>query len=375
MNDLKDTVLNDVLCYISTARSSLSHDDIISNTLAFYKPESVTKAKELICKIAKEKYMVRKSCAAHPDPTSAHLKDIYDCFLKLERENITPPKFVAEGFYSFPPAGFQYLAPMVCALRDEIAALRIEVTEVRQSNQNDVRALNSANVVAQEVTEIKTLVQRVLHSFPSTPRPGNFRLDVEAVTTQVEPPADPHTAHSDPHTADSDNRMTQNATGNISTRDAVDGSNDGNWIIANNRPYANALRRNGLPLNPARRHSMIQRNGSNVPSARHNQRQRREVITGRRTSNSDFANDEPVVDIFLGGCKTTATTDVIEAYCTRNGVTLKKCEPLNSRNEWNKCFKLSVTLVDREKILDGGFWPCGVYVRKFYNQGRARTDA
>ena len=353
MTDLKNTVLSDLLCYFSSARNSLSQEELITNAMAFYKLELVLKAKETICKLAKEKNIARKSCQDHPDPIAAHLKDIFDCFEKMERNNIQCPKFVAEGIHSFPPAGFQFLAPMMCALRDEIAALRHEVSEVRQANQNDERALNSATIVAQDVTEIKTLVQRVLHgtSHQSPPRGETSSLT---------------------ETAGSGASMTQTETGGVTASAGDDVQAEGNnWRIANNRPYAYALRRNGLPANPARRTSNLQGN-RNVPSQMNNHqsaRRRREVIVGRRTSSSDIANSDQIYDLFLGGCKTSSTVEAIQDYCIRNDVTLKKCEVLNSRNEWSKCYKLSATQEDRNKLLDGDFWPCGIYVRKFYRRG------
>ena len=42
-------------------------------------------------------------------------------------------------------------------------------------------------------------------------------------------------------------------------------------------------------------------------------------------------------------------------------------------SDWFKSFKVSVTEEDRDKLLDGEFWPCGVIVRKFF-KGRARND-
>ena len=153
------------------------------------------------------------------------------------------------------------------------------------------------------------------------------------------------------------------------------------WEIARTRPYANAIRKNGMPSNPNRRNSNVQQNRQppaageeGNPSTHRPQRKRRDVISGRRTANSEFASNEQVVDIFLGGCKTSTTNEIIETYCTTNNVPLKRCELLNSRNEWIKCFKLSVLLSDREKILDGDFWPCGVYVRKFFNNNRPRNS-
>ena len=74
MADLKNTILNPVLCYVSSARDSFSQENIILSALAFFKPADVLKAKDII--IAKEKQITRRPCTDHPNPISADLKDI-----------------------------------------------------------------------------------------------------------------------------------------------------------------------------------------------------------------------------------------------------------------------------------------------------------
>ena len=298
--------------------------------------------------------MARKSCSSHKDPAVANLKDILECFLKIEANNIDSPKFVAEGYLSLPPVGFQYIAPTLCSLRDEVAALRLEVSEVRKSNEIDARAQNSTEVLAQEVSEVKTLVQRVLQSNGNNVRQNDVdgQQETEAAAVNLNGPSN--------HSTDASENTVTNVTENNDAATRPDIEGHGQWQTVNKRPYSNALRRNHGPSNPGSR-----------PNASAPRRQRREVISGRKTANSDFASSERVVDVFLGGCKASTSSEVIEAYCRENGVSLKKCESLNSRNEWTKCFKLSATLDDREKILDGDFWPCGVYVRKFFSNGRS----
>ena len=356
MPDLQNTVINGILCYIASARDTLSHDEIVSNAFAFYKAETVVEAKEIICGLTKEKFVNRKSCNAHKDPAEAHLKDILECFAKMERNNDALPRFVADSFLAFPPIGFKYLAPTLCSMRDEVAALREEVVEVRRSNERDARALNSNNVISQEISEIKTLVQRIVQI-----NHGNLSPNEVSASSGNQSTSGAQIVAEDGSTPTS----TEVESGPHIDEENSSGGDD-NWQLVNrSRPYANALKKK---FNPIQHNSTSQKSRNNT-SAPRPPRQRREVITGRRTSNGDFGNSEQIVDIFLGGCKTSTTNEVIETYCSNNGVILKKCESLNSRNEWLKCFKLSILLADRDRILDGDFWPCGVYVRKFFNYG------
>ena len=131
--DIKNTVINDVLCYLSTSKKALSCENVILNAVAFYKSEAIRKAKEFIFECCKEKLIVRKSCASHPNPAVADVEDILDLSDKCESKRHLLSEFVAAGFTSMPPSTvFESLAMVLCNLRDEVAALRLEVTEVRQ---------------------------------------------------------------------------------------------------------------------------------------------------------------------------------------------------------------------------------------------------
>ena len=43
----KEIIIDNVLCYVSTARHTLKNDDILQTCLAFYKEEEIIKAKDL----------------------------------------------------------------------------------------------------------------------------------------------------------------------------------------------------------------------------------------------------------------------------------------------------------------------------------------
>ena len=69
----------------------------------------------------------------------------------------------AERYVSLPPSsGYESLASLICSLRDEISALRIEVSEVRKPNENDMKALDNVGCIIQDVAVIKLLIQNLL---------------------------------------------------------------------------------------------------------------------------------------------------------------------------------------------------------------------
>ena len=263
-----------------------------------------------------------------------------------------------------PPTGFEILAPVMCALREEISLLREEVSELRRNNENDVRTINNVNTVVQDVSEIKVLVQQAISS-------ANTGSDET-----------PPLVQSIPQAGGSSSLNEAPATNTLhGTRTSGD---DNEWQEVHNRPYSNALRRNGLPANLQRRNTNIQRRNDNSTSQQDENfrqppnrlgisRQRRPAIEGRRTSESNIAGGERIYDIFIGGCGINTEAAAITEFCEKYGVPIKKCEAISSVSSWSKSFKASATSENRDKLLDGAFWPVGVYVRKFFRK-RTRND-
>ena len=397
MANVSKPVVNDLLCYVSSARDALTQDHIILNSFAHYGAELIKKAKEIICKAAGERNIVRKPCNTHPDPSMADLKDIYACFEKIEADSIACPKFLAEGYAAFPPKGFEYISPVVCSLRDEISALRIEVAELRKNNERDVRALNNTNTVAQDVIEIKTLVQRAvaeLDAARDTSNGGQHNGPPRNVNTEQSSNVD---LIPQGHERDS---MGVSGETPAASDDFSSGGGGSGWQVVNDRPYANALRRNGLPANSVRRQSNFQ----GGRQGRHNEHghsrrgepgrpnlegglepmhggsgrgfsRKRTVIFGTKAGDSSgISGGDRICEIFVGGCKSDSSPDGLEEYCSQNGITVKKCEPLNQTSEWVRSFKVSIAVTDREKLLNADFWPCGVFVRQFF-RARPRNES
>ena len=48
-------------------------------------------------------------------------------------------------------------------------------------------------------------------------------------------------------------------------------------------------------------------------------------------------------------------------------IVVNKCEPLVSRNENSKSFKVTLNLRDRQRLLSPEVWPEGIICRKFYS--------
>ena len=101
---LENVIINDVLCFLTTSRNSLTADEAVISAVAFYTATDIISAKEKIFAIFKEKPVTRRACVQHPNPSVADVQDILTLLTKKEGGKIEIPKFVAKGHNSLPPS-------------------------------------------------------------------------------------------------------------------------------------------------------------------------------------------------------------------------------------------------------------------------------
>ena len=103
-------IINNVLCYMSTARHSMRSDDIIRACLVFYKEDDIIKGKDLLYEIAGEISIRRRN----ENRKFNELQDILDLFKKCDDNDKKIPKFVADTYNGMPPSsGFDIAAQAV----------------------------------------------------------------------------------------------------------------------------------------------------------------------------------------------------------------------------------------------------------------------
>ena len=82
---------------------------------------------------------------------------------------MSSPNFVSSGYMSLSPcSGYEWFVSLICSTREEIWALRLEVSEVRKQNEKDFKALDNVGYIIQDVVEIKLLI----HNLPIKDRVG-----------------------------------------------------------------------------------------------------------------------------------------------------------------------------------------------------------
>ena len=387
---LEDTVLDNLLSYILSARDSLSGNQIVVNALAFYKSDIILKSKDVIFGFSGERPPKRKSYAAHPNPSTADLEDILTVFEKSEAGKFNLPNFVSHGYNSMPPSdGFDSLAAVLCSLRDEVAALRFQTEEVKINSEKDMKALDNVGCMAQDISELKLLVHGLPNWLKENSSNGiNSSSSVQNTPTEA--------------SSDSSGEVQQTFTPSlfsrvvdptvISTSDQnVDQNlnNDAGFVTVNNKRGRGGRRHRGATHNVRaggsginrqdapnnRRNNSDHRSNGGERSASQLRRgempstrtgSRRKNIIGTGSSSEGISTGSRVLDVFLGGCGLDTTEESINNYLDGKGVTILKCETINSRSEWHKCYKVSASPENRVKLLEAELWPQGIFVGKYY---------
>ena len=340
--ELKNAVINSVLCFIFSSRKTLSCNEITSMAVVHFLKEEIETAKKFIFKLCGEKPIARVSCPRWPDPCTAHIDDITDLIERHEAKNFLFPKFLTQEFDSMPPAGISRIAESINSLRDEISALRYELCELRKERASDIKALEDINNVQSDVADIKTAIMANVQNCGSAVGPGNRNALSYASITK---------------------RNNVSTNGNAPT-------------LKSHVPGVNGGRRNsaagvgGVMSAPVSSVRTGTSRGS-LPS----QRKNRGVLGTRKGSSSSKLSSAPRnLDVFVSRCLPDTKCDEIIAFCDEGGVTVQECELLKTGYSSCESFKITVKSTDRDALLDASFWPEGIVARKFFSARKKRVN-
>ena len=386
MPEPEEIILDDVLCFISSARNSISSNQITANAVAFFKSDLILKSKDRICSLAGYRNITRKQCSSHPNPSTADLEDILSMFEKIvSSAGSALPKFVCSGYQAIPPiSASEAWTSVICSVRDEITALREQVVELRKATEKDMKALDNVGSIFQDVAEIK----QMLHEIPNKiADPSTTSQSLPEVPSRSQNPASQVNDASMAHNTTYASVLTQDSPPNADLINPVEApagqprsDNDGFTTVNRSRRVSNRQnsnnggnnRRHGPRRNNTDNRSTSQLRRGDVINAQPQSR-RRGNISGTGAAVAGLSAGPRVLDVFVGGCSLESTELSISDYATNKGVHFIKCASLPSRSEWFKCFKISVIPANRDKLLEANFWPEGIVVGKYFRPRSANN--
>ena len=325
---LDNVVINKVLCFIDTSRSSLSTDDIISTAVSYYSKEEIEQAKKFLFKLCGEKPIARVSCSSWPDPCVAHVNDMIDFLERNRLKNVSFPSFLADGFDSLPPTGMSKIAESIRGLRDEVAALH-ELSQHRNERANDIKCLNDINTVQADVSDIKTIVVDLRNDSRINSNPSR------SIPTMAQ--------------------VVKLGTKNKSVKDPQSGSNQ----MTDHAGTSHANSGSPVPPTPT---------PVNVSPQKRTHRVRPTIMGTRKMPPSSRLSAAPKsLDLFVSRFQPGVKTDDIVSFCAGEGISVDKCELMTKSSASFESFKVTVQAAKRDALLDPSFWPEGIIARRFFN--------
>ena len=363
-------ILNDILCFLSTSIDNLTTEEIISIAVGFYEPEKIKKAKEQIFNICNETAISRRATKNVPNVSVSDIQDILDLIVKMEGKNFTMPKFVAENYLSLPPtSGFLPLARMMSSFRDEIAALRTELSQLKETRENDLKSLEDISDVKQDVSDIKIMLRQKsqistqnVNDLESNHTDADNNADDNPISHNRPTYAQAFLSRPAPFSGEQPTRRRDFSTANHN-RDGMQRTQNNNYnkrypllAHANNRPHAQA-------------HYQSRQAQHRQPQYRQQQQVKSptNIVGSNETTDDELSSAPKILDVYVGGCNTSTTIEGLKNYCKRKfSFDHIECEQLKSRFDDRKSFKVSVRDFNRDTLLNSESWPTGIIVRKFF---------
>ncbi len=124
---------------------------------AYYTPEIILSAKESFLKTCDEECPKRRQTKQYRNPSTRDVEDIIDLMVKMDGEEI--PQYVSQGYGSMPSNEFEKISGIMCSMRDEVSALRVELKEARNEHEKDDKILEDNISIKQEIVHIKTMMK------------------------------------------------------------------------------------------------------------------------------------------------------------------------------------------------------------------------
>ena len=144
--------VDNVLCYISTARHSFTDEVISSACISFYKLEDITAAKETLFRYANESLKNRRG----ENRIKADVLDIIALFRKCDENDVELPKFLSDGWNKMPPSnGFEVIAEHILSLMDELSSIKSQLNTVQSENLS-----SGVTEIREDLRDVKLLLRR-----------------------------------------------------------------------------------------------------------------------------------------------------------------------------------------------------------------------
>ena len=422
-------VVNNVLCYLSTARHSQTEQSMIAACQSFYKYEDILDAKETLYGFGEETITKRRGDAkARMDIT-----DMIAVLQTYDEKKVTIPTIVCDGYNKMPPAsGFEILAEHIVGLMEEMHSLKEEISKLNAARSSeeikeelsDIKkccneilktqnhgtkeksyaAVTSVSVTDAPIVESSKVITKAkpFHENRAKEHDNSSRAHdcgvegypkgtnvitafdnpellqrqvtseghVAKVPTAAQTTAVQSTRHSNGAAPQSTRRSSDAAV--PSTRHTSDAAGDGRAAIAVGGAVAAGVQGSkssgsiqSMSFGKSQREEEC--NNSNEPWVTVvNRRRKQSFLTGAKKTASTLKGVQQTMDLYVGRCDPNVTDEHIRQYILEEfNFEPMNCECISREGLYVKAFKVAVGASVIESMLDEERWPENVRVRRF----------
>lgn len=402
LND--EVIIDNLLCFINSAKDDYPKETLKDVAFAFYSHEQIKNSKTTLYNLLKKDITWRRD----PDKKRKDLGDIIESHEELTTGR-NRWKFLCNSYKGMPPLGMEMIAPLLINLTTEVTKIneylpkvldmksevlntadtvrqmRIDLTDMRGKFTSAVSGMEEAtkDIATEEVSIINDLrTFRMSIGASGFPDFSEGHLDKGQPDDGVSSvPDDVATAGASADVFGEIPNLERDFPRLVTDRDteAVSGGNN-SLLTAMDASFSQALQKK------TKSQEKIQANlGSKLTSlsthekSRLNTAVRKSGSTGfrgaKKHENSAFRAVKRTADVFLGRVSTDATENDILDYVKNNfSVTVTKVEKLQIKTDLYNAFKITVFLVDREKLFNSELWPEDVIVNKFFNRSKRNNS-
>lgn len=418
-------IVSSLLCFLSSARSDYSYQVLSDIISSFYSYEEIKKGKETLCNILKEDIVTRRD----PDKKKKELNDLLDFHEKLVKSK-RKMRFVTDSYRRMPPIGLQMFAPILSNLAEEIVKIndflpkildmksevlntadtvrnmKIDINDIKDKFRSAISGMEEA---AKDITSADINALEELHSFrqsselieivpdcsniqeePTTQsyakiaaeftdggrRRSNSQNKVKdrntgAITkvlhrrTEAEPATILHNPQHFPQLTDqhTPQHIAQSTPQHIAQHAAP------TKMLSTPRP---AIDKQPLPHGGW---TVVQSNKRNKGENEKRKPKFTGVTGSRKNDGMKLKAVTRSVDVFLGRVDKDETCESIKEYILENfEVYIVDIAQHHIRSDIFNAFKITVRLVDREKLFNAELWPEDILIDKFYNRSKRTND-
>jgi hypothetical protein len=172
--NIKNAVINNILCYISTARHTVPTDDIVSIAYSYYDHSKITSAKSVLYELTGNHATKRRS----EDKIKVEIRDMLDLFDKLDRDKVAIPKFLADSYDGLPPAtGFSVASRNIATLLDQVEQLNKGMSDFWDAKEAMMSGLADQADIKSELSDIKMKLRNMETSIHGSFPPLSMNFD------------------------------------------------------------------------------------------------------------------------------------------------------------------------------------------------------